>query len=59
MNDRANSKERSLKLSHEEAVRDLEPIRQNVTKQMVLFSLFIGLIGWVFNFDLGEPKGDV
>lgn len=29
-------------------------LNQGVTRRMILFSLFISLAGWVFNFDLGE-----
>lgn len=32
----------------------LPMLNQNVTRRMILFSLFISLAGWVFNFDLGE-----
>jgi hypothetical protein len=27
--------------------------QQTATKQMILFSAFIALAGWIFNFDLG------
>lgn len=29
--------------------------QQKVTRQMILFSSFIALAGWIFNFDLGKP----
>jgi len=50
--DRPSIKEQTLGISHEEAVNDQEAIRPGVTTRMVMLSLFIGLIGWVFNFDL-------
>ena len=52
MMDRPSIKEQTLGISHEEAVNDQEAIRPGVTTRMVMLSLFIGLIGWVFNFDL-------
>lgn len=56
MHDHINSKEGPL-LSHEDTIENQEPVRQSVTTQMVVFSLFIALIGWIFNFDLGgSPK---
>ncbi|OQU97867.1 hypothetical protein CLAIMM_03744 [Cladophialophora immunda] len=37
----------------EVGLRTSAPSGQRATKQMVLFSLFISLAGWIFNFDLG------
>ena len=31
-------------------------LHQQVTKQMIFFSLYISLIGLVFNFDLGQTQ---
>lgn len=52
--DHAGSKPGSVRLSTEEASRTHEPVHQNVTSRMIVFSMFIALIGWVFNFDLSE-----
>jgi hypothetical protein len=30
------------------------PVEQKTTVYMVLFSLYIGLAGWIYNFDLGK-----
>lgn len=52
--DHAGSKPGSVRLSTEEASTTQEPVHQGVTSRMIVFSIFISLIGWVFNFDLSE-----
>lgn len=33
-----------------------EPFQQKTTSFVILFSLYIGLAGWIYNFDLGRYK---
>lgn len=40
--------------SHDEAQPAAAAARQKTTWQMVAFSSFIALAGWIFNFDLGK-----
>ena len=46
--------ERSLGVPAHEAPTGGQRLHQQVTKQMIFFSLYISLIGLVFNFDLGQ-----
>ncbi len=43
---------------HESQVEHVVPPRvlsgQRATKEMILFSIYIALAGWIFNFDLGN-----
>ena len=46
--------EESNGLSAQQAPTEGQRSPQQVTKQMVFFSLYISLVGLVFNFDLSE-----
>ena len=48
--------EQSPGVSVQEAPIGGQRLHQQVTKQMIIFSFYIALIGLVFNFDLGQTQ---